>query len=135
MIEGSGTLFSDDTYKSVNVGLYGDWWKLHKWIFISMGRAQKLKTASFTSCNIILGTFCAACFPIHLIIIVLLHDNTYWLIIYTFCNLPKRTIKTGGKLCTVAHYCNLWNQNNLLTSDLQQKRITSWQCYNSTKQC
>ena len=92
------------------------------------------KTASFTSCNIILGTLCAACFPIHLIIIVLLHDNTYWFIIYTFCNLPKRTIKTGGKLCTVAHYCNLWNQNNLLTSDLQN-RITSWQCYNSTKQC
>ena len=27
--------------------------------------------------NIIVGTFCAACFPIHLIIIVLLHDNTY----------------------------------------------------------
>ena len=92
------------------------------------------KTASFKSCNIILGTFCAACFPNHLIIIVLLHDNTYWFIIYTFCNLPKRTIKTGGKLCTVAHYCNLWNQNNLLTSDLQN-RITSWQCYNSTKQC
>lgn len=95
------------------------------------------KTASFTSYNIILGTFCAACYTIHLIIIALLNDNTYWLIIYTVCNLriPKRTIKTGGKFCTVAHYCNLWNQINLLISDLQQNRITSWQCYDSTNQC